>query len=134
MQHCDEPVKREVMDVFSTEENKHNPAFNPRGQFHKFAHTHWGTQSLVHLPGVRNFVAEDETTLRDEQLKMAKLAYFGPGNLEDAWVYFNAFVKGDPQENLVNEYTLQDPMDPSKPYYPAQENREWNNSTIEMTL
>ena len=73
------PVKRELMDVFSTPENDHNPKFNPKGQFHEFAHTHWGTQSLVNLPGVRNFVAEDETTLRDEQLKLAKLAYFGPG-------------------------------------------------------
>ena len=88
----DKPVMRQVMDVFQTEKNEHNPAFNPRGDFHRFAHTHWGTQSLVHLPGVRNFVADDETTLRDEQLKMAKLAYFGPGNIEDAWIYFNFFL------------------------------------------
>jgi hypothetical protein len=29
-------------------------------------------------------------------------------------------VKGDPQENVVNEYEISDPMDPPKPHYPAQ--------------
>ena len=69
-------VKREVMDVFHTEENQNNPRFDPRGNFHKFAHTHWGTQPLVDLPGVRDYIADDDTKLRDEQLKLAKLAHF----------------------------------------------------------
>jgi hypothetical protein len=39
-------------------------------------------------------------------------------------------VKGDVQDKLENEHTLQDPEDPAKPYYPAQEtgsDKEFNN-------
>jgi hypothetical protein len=83
----------EVMDVIRDETNNYNPPFDPHGSPRQFAHTWWRTNDLKHLPGVRDYLDVDERQLRDEKVKMSKLAYFGPQNIEEAWMYFKTFVK-----------------------------------------
>lgn len=56
-------------------------------------HTHWGKAALTHLPGVRDFMAEDLRKEHQYMLDEAKLVHFGPQNLEEAWYYFNKFIK-----------------------------------------
>lgn len=56
-------------------------------------HTQWGKEDLTHLPGVRNYLQSKQVTDLDDDLEIAKLHYFGPQDLTEAWKYFTRIVK-----------------------------------------
>jgi len=59
-------------------------------------HTPWGSASLTHLPGVREYLRGGEQSAIDDDLQMQLLAEFGPQNVEEAFKYFKHWVKGRP--------------------------------------
>ena len=58
--------------------------------------TWWGRAQLTHLPGVREYLRGQQETADDESLQMNILAEHGPQNLDQAWMYFKHWVKGQP--------------------------------------
>ena len=64
-------------------------------------HTPWGRASLVHLPGVREYLREQKQSSHDKDTQMQLLAEFGPQNIEQAFQYFKHWVKGRPMSDAV---------------------------------
>ena len=64
-------------------------------------HTPWGRASLVHLPGVRDYLREQKQSAHDKDTQMQMLAEFGPQNVEQAFQYFKHWVKGRPLSDAV---------------------------------
>ena len=58
--------------------------------------TAWGNRQLTHLPGVRDFLRNNEIHRNEAELQMNLLAEYGPQSLEEAWMYFKHWVKGRP--------------------------------------
>lgn len=83
----DKRLTCKVMDV----EGKELP-----GTYVEKEHTTWGKKDLLHLDGVRDFLRRDEEDLWTHDLELAKLHYFGPQNLDEAWKYFTHLVKRRP--------------------------------------
>lgn len=64
-------------------------------------HTPWGRASLVHLPGVREYLRSQKQSAHDKDTQMQLLAEFGPQNLEQCFQYFKHWVKGRPMSDAV---------------------------------
>ena len=82
----------------STDENGNSKVGLPRAGW---KHTPWGRSSLTHLPGVREYLREQEERANDADLRMQILADYGPQNIDDAWKYFKHWVKGRPLSDAV---------------------------------
>ena len=95
-----------VMDVIRDQGNNYNPAMDPHKNLRTFTHTWWRTNDLKHLPGVRDYLTTDEQKVREEKLKLAKLAHFGPQNVEEAWAYFKTFVKNLEEDPVAFDPTM----------------------------
>ena len=59
--------------------------------------TWWGQNSLLHLPGVREYLRGMKTKSYEADLQMNLLAEHGPQDLSQAWMYFKHWVKRRPQ-------------------------------------
>lgn len=106
--NCADATERRatVMDVIRDESNNFQPAMDPHKNPRTFVHTWWRTNDLKHLPGVRDYLTTDEQKIREQKLKMAKLAHFGPQNVEEAWKYFKTFVKQLDEETVAFDPTM----------------------------
>ena len=58
--------------------------------------TWWGTDSLTHLPGVRDFLRGERKDGWENDFQMNMLAEHGPQDVEQAWQYFKHWVKKRP--------------------------------------
>lgn len=65
-------------------------------------HTPWGRSTLVHLPGVREYLREQKQAAHDKDTQMQLLAEMGPQNLEQSFAYFKHWVKGRPMSDAVS--------------------------------
>ena len=98
--------KAMVMDVIRDQSNNYNPAMDPHKNLRTFTHTWWRTNDLKHLPGVRDYLTTDEQKVREEKLKLSKLAHFGPQNVQEAWAYFKTFVKDLEEDPVAFDPTM----------------------------
>ena len=58
--------------------------------------TPWGTSSLLHLDGVRDYFRAQYERSQSEDLQMQLLADHGPQDVKSAWMYFKHWVKQRP--------------------------------------
>ena len=65
--------------------------------------TWWGNNSLLHLPGVREYLRNMKTKSYAADLQMNLLAEHGPQDLSQAWMYFKHWVKRRPQHSNMEE-------------------------------
>ena len=65
--------------------------------------TWWGNNSLLHLPGVREYLRDMKTKSYAADLQMNLLAEHGPQDLSQAWMYFKHWVKRRPQHSNMEE-------------------------------
>ena len=84
-----EEKKREVMML---RENENDPLPSLDATEYR-QHTPWGNASLVHLPGVKDWLANEEKHRSNVEFNLARLMRYGPQNIEQAWVYFKYLVK-----------------------------------------
>ena len=87
------PVRRKV--IKTTGGSVVSEPWNPEADG-KWNPTWWGEKQLTHLPGVRNYLRENEEHRMKNELHMNLLAEFGPQDIEQAWMYFKHWVKGRP--------------------------------------
>ena len=93
------PVRRWV---FRSKESEDDLGGSKVGQARAgWKHTPWGRASLVHLPGVREYLRQQKESSNDKDMKMQLLAEFGPQNIEQAFQYFKHWVKGRPLSDAV---------------------------------
>lgn len=57
--------------------------------------TPWGTQSLLFLPDVREYLGKFLRKKASFQLKLAQLYFLGPRSLDEAYMYFKYLVSGE---------------------------------------
>lgn len=93
------PVRRWV---FQSPESKDADGGYKVGQARAgWKHTPWGRSSLVHLPGVRDYLRQQKQDAHNKDTKMQLLAEFGPQNIEQSFQYFKHWVKGRPLSDAV---------------------------------
>lgn len=68
----------------------------PGEQMDGWRPTWWGKTQLTHLPGVRDYLRNNEEKGDKAAMQMNLLAEHGPQDLESAWMYFKHWVKGRP--------------------------------------
>ena len=64
-------------------------------------HTPWHNKQLTHLPGVRDYLREQEEWGAGQDMYLNMLAEFGPQDIDQAWLYFKHWVKGKPATDAV---------------------------------
>ena len=93
------PVRRWLFrSAESTDAEGHSKVGQARAGW---KHTPWGRASLLHLPGVREYLRKQKEESHDKDMQMQLLAEFGPQNLEQAFQYFKHWVKGRPLSDAV---------------------------------
>ena len=73
-----------------------NADIDPGSQKDNWKPTWWGKSTLLHLPGVREFLSQQHVDSHWHSYDANLLAEYGPQNLQQAWYYFKHWVKGRP--------------------------------------
>jgi hypothetical protein len=90
------PVRRHVYRGQSVE----NGTWNVPGEIRDdWRSTPWGTSSLLHLPGVRDYFRKQYERGQADDLQMQLLAEHGPQDIASAWKYFKHWVKQRPMSD-----------------------------------
>lgn len=89
----------EVMDIWFQKDGHPLGEPDPERMFDmnkkvRVEHTPWEKNTLVHLPGVHDFLRGEYNNRVDYEKRKSQLWYHGPQNIDDAWLYYKWFVRG----------------------------------------
>ena len=87
------PVRRHTFRGQSVKDGKEMIPGEARDDWR---HTPWGTSTLLHLPGVRDYFRNQYERSQANDIQMQLLADHGPQDIESAWTYFKHWVKQRP--------------------------------------